>query len=332
MRGGDGTAGADLPERCRVVQGHAHGARRAGGDGDGCDHGDATHPPSIPPSSTPRVRTGGYAARISAADLAASAEATAADPRARWYREVAMVALFYGLYTLVRDLNDSDSVAPALRHAHQMIGLERALHVFDEAWVQHLVVHDRPFMKFWDGYYGTVHFVAVIAVLVGLFARHPVHYRRWRNTLAATTLLGLIGFWVYPLMPPRLLPGLYGFTDTLRTVGGLWDFRSGAINAVSNQYAAMPSLHTAWSLWCALALWSCVPRARLRPLLLVYPAATIFCIVATANHYFADAAAGVVTLAAGYGVALLAERAVDRRRLQRAAQAALTAVSSHQRA
>ncbi|HET9692546.1 MAG TPA: phosphatase PAP2 family protein [Acidimicrobiales bacterium] len=242
------------------------------------------------------------------------------------------MVVFYGLYTVVRDLNDGDAVPPALHHAHQIIGLERALHVFDEAWVQHLVVHDRPFMRFWDGYYGTVHFVAVIVVLVGLFSRNPGHYRRWRNTLAATTLIGLLGFWRYPLLPPRLLASSYGFTDTLATIGGLWDFRSGAVDAVSNQYAAMPSLHTAWSLWCALALWSCVGRRRLRPLLLIYPAATVFCVVVTANHYFADAVAGAAVVGLGYLLSVLGEHLANRWRLHRAARAVLAGAPSRQSA
>jgi hypothetical protein len=241
----------------------------------------------------------------------------------RWWRELMIVAVFYGLYTLVRDLNGPGNETAALSHARLIIGWERHLGVFDEAAFQRLVVHDRSFMRFWDGYYGTVHFLAVIGVLLYLYNRRPEHYRLWRNALAVMTGVGLLCFFFFPLLPPRLLPSSYGFDDTLATIGGVWDFRSGAVNAVSDQFAAMPSLHTGWSLWCALALWSCVGRRRLRPLLLVYPAATIFCIVVTANHYFADAVGGLLSLGIGYAGARLLTAVGDRWRLRRAAREAL---------
>ena len=64
-------------------------------------------------------------------------------------------------------------------------------------------------------------------------------------------------------MPPRLLdtmPGAdYGFVDTLAKYPTFWTFNSGAMKKISNQYAAMPSVHCAWALWCACAL---VPRAE----------------------------------------------------------------------
>ena len=239
--------------------------------------------------------------------------------RSRWWVEVAIIAVFYGLYTLVRDINGDKPVSydRALTNAHRIISLERHLGVFSEASLQRLFLHDRDFMRFWDGFYGTVHFLAVAGVLLYLFFRRPGMYRLWRNTLAFTTGLALIGFFFVPLLPPRLLPASYGFDDTLRTIGGLWDFSSGAVDKVSNQFAAMPSLHTGWSLWCALAIGACIKPVWGRAALLVYPAATVFCIVITANHYFADAAGGVVTLAVGFGLAWLATRASERYRRHR---------------
>lgn len=242
-------------------------------------------------------------------------------------RELAIIAVFYGLYTLVRDLHGENptSVVRALTNARHVISLERHLGVFHEAAIQHLFIHDRKFMEFWDGYYGTIHFLAVIGVLVYLFLRHPQRYRLWRNALAATTGLALIGFAFFPLLPPRLLPASFGFTDSLRTIGGLWDFSSGAVDEVSNQFAAMPSLHTGWSLWCALALYPCVRSRWGRVALCAYPAATVFCIVVTGNHYFVDAAGGAVTLLAGYGVARMMASARVPRRLRPAREQPLAA-------
>jgi membrane-associated phospholipid phosphatase len=218
---------------------------------------------------------------------------------------VLIIAAFYGLYTLVRDLRGTKpvSAAQARTNAHRIIHLERWLGLFHESAVQHWFLSDTWLIKLCDDFYGTVHFVAPITVLVVLFFWFPERYRFWRNTLAVVTGLALLGFYFFPLMPPRLLPPGYQFEDTLRVVGGLWDFSSGPVDDVSNQYAAMPSLHTAWSAWCAFAVWGLIPRWWGRALVLILPAFTVFAIVVTANHYFADAIAGLLLLGVSYLVA-----------------------------
>ena len=69
---------------------------------------------------------------------------------------------------------------------------------------------------------------------------------------------------------------------------------------VTNQFAAMPSLHFTWATWCVVALRSVLRRRWTRGLIAAYPVATLFAVVVTANHYWLDAAAGVVLVAAGY--------------------------------
>jgi hypothetical protein len=225
--------------------------------------------------------------------------------RSHWWREVLIIAVFYFLYSAVRDIRGDKpvSIDQATTNAHRIIRLERFLGVFHEEQIQHFFIHSREFIRLCDDYYGTVHFVAVVAVLVILFFRFPNRYRVYRNTLALTTLLALIGFYFFPVLPPRLLPRPYTFVDTLNTIGGIWSFKSGAVNDVSNQYAAMPSLHTAWSTWCAMAMVPVVRRWWVKVLLVLYPMVTVFVIVVTANHYFADAAGGLLVLGVSYLVA-----------------------------
>ncbi len=227
--------------------------------------------------------------------------------RLHLWREVLVIGVFYGVYTAIRDVHGHHPVAvkDARDNALDIIHVERWLHVFQEQRIQAVFLHDRPLIGLMDDYYGTVHFVAVVAVLLVLFARFPDRYPLWRNTLALTTGLALIGFLLFPVMPPRLLPGSFHFVDTLQTVGGFWNFSSGPAATVSNQFAAMPSLHTAWSTWCALALMPTVRPRWGKIALLAYPLLTIFCIVVTGNHYFADAAGGLVTLGAAYAGARL---------------------------
>ena len=239
--------------------------------------------------------------------------------RSHWWREVAIIAAFYGLYTLVRDIRSTRPVSyvQAFTNAKRVIHWERVLGIFHEQQIQRWFLHDRSFIRIWDDYYGAAHFVVTIAVLLMLFFWFPLHYRLWRNTLALTNLIALIGFTAFPLLPPRLLPPSYHFVDTLQKFGGLWNFSSGPITQVSNQYAAMPSLHTAWALWCAVALFPVLRAWWARLLVLIYPLATIFCIVVTANHYFLDEVAGVMVLGVSYLLASRATLALDRRHNRR---------------
>ena len=237
--------------------------------------------------------------------------------RSHWWREVIIVAAFYGLYTLVRDLRGDKpvSVVQAFTNAKRVVHVERWFGLFHEAGVQHFFLADRWLLRISDDFYGTLHFIVTVFVLVLLFFRFPSRYRRWRNTLALTTGLALIGFYFFPLMPPRLLPAGYGFVDTLKVVGGLWDFSSGPVTDVSNQYAAMPSLHTAWATWSACALATIIRPWWGKVAVFAYPAFTVFAIVVTANHYFADAIAGLVLLGVSALIAQPLTLYLDRRAL-----------------
>jgi hypothetical protein len=232
--------------------------------------------------------------------VAAEVEAPA-HPPLRWWREVAFVLAFYGIYSVIRNQFGSASVHPseALHHAHEVIRIERTVGLFHEESIQQWFLGWRWFIQFWNLFYGTFHFVVTAGCIVWLFVRFPERYVRWRTTLAVTTGLALFGFALFPLLPPRLLPEHYGFVDTLRSYGGLWSFDSGAMSKISNQYAAMPSLHFAWSSWCAFVLVPTVKRTWVRVLAGIYPVLTLFAIVVTANHYWLDAAGGAVILALG---------------------------------
>jgi membrane-associated phospholipid phosphatase len=225
-------------------------------------------------------------------------------PRLRWWREVLYILAFYLVYSFIRNQFGSAAVPrhEALQNARLVIRVERDLRIFHEESIQRWFLDWHGFIQFWNVFYGTFHFVVTAGCIIWLFRRFPREYVGWRTTLACTTALALIGFSLFPLLPPRLLPGTFHFVDTLQAYGGLWSFDSGAMSKVSNQYAAMPSLHFGWSLWCACVI---VPRARrtwVKALAVVYPLCTLFAIVVTGNHYILDAAGGALVLAVGYAV------------------------------
>lgn len=250
-------------------------------------------------------------------------------PPVRIWREVVYIAVFYGLYSLIRNQFGSATVSAetAYRNALTIIDLERALGIFNEATIQGWFLDHSLFLRGVNIYYGSLHFVVPIGVLVFLALRHPAAYPLWRTTLLAGTGIALAGYALFPLMPPRLLcdcpygagpevatEGLPTFVDTLAVHGGLWSFDSGTMQAVSNQYAAMPSLHMGWAFWCAVALWPFLRHRWSKALAAAYPLFTLFTIVVTGNHFWLDAAGGVLVIALGYGVARVVQTLMQNRR------------------
>ena len=246
----------------------------------------------------------------------------------RWWKEVLYVLAFYLVYSAIRNTQGSAAVsaAHALHNAMNVIRIEKAVGIFHEEAVQNAAITvGRFFIEFWNIFYGTFHFIVTAFTLIYIFRRFPERYARWRNTLAFTTALALVGFALYPLMPPRLLDlhGLhYGFVDTLERFETVWSFDSGTMQRISNQYAAMPSLHFAWSMWCATALFPVLRHKGTKALAVLYPACTLFAIVVTANHYILDAAGGAVCLGIGWDIAGIFTRRWAKRPAQEAAAAA----------
>lgn len=109
-------------------------------------------------------------------------------------------------------------------------------------------------------------------------------------------MLALLGFAFCATAPPRFLAG-QGFIDTVVTHHTWGSWASGDVASLSSQYAAMPSVHIVWS---GLALVFLARRTWVRVLGACYPLATFTVILATANHFVADAAAGAATLAIGF--------------------------------
>jgi hypothetical protein len=181
----------------------------------------------------------------------------------------------------------------AAGHALSIVSAERALGLFRERAVQALFTPWDSVTDAFNTYYGGTHFLVPAAILIWLLLRHPERYARARTTLAVMTAVAFVCFWLYPVAPPRLLPASFGFVDTLRA-GGSGHLESSLINTAGDQYASMPSLHVAWAVWCALALYPMFRHWALRALVVAYPVMTTLVVVATGNHYFLDAAAGTL--------------------------------------
>jgi hypothetical protein len=221
--------------------------------------------------------------------------------RWHWLLDAAVLVLLYEAYSLIQGLVPAHrSVAEA--NAHRLLGLEQRLDLDPELWLNRFVAAHGWLAQACDYWYASLHFSVSMAVATWLLWRHPGQARRFLVPLYVTTALALLGFWLVPMAPPRLLTGA-GFVDTVirgHTWGG-WD--SGPVDAVANQYAALPSLHMAWALWCALAVARVSRRRWMRRVVWLYPAGTLFVILGTGNHWLLDAAGGALVLALGFAVA-----------------------------
>ncbi|MEI7033704.1 phosphatase PAP2 family protein [Streptomyces pratensis] len=217
--------------------------------------------------------------------------------------ELLLIRVVYSAYAQVR-LAATAGRPLAEEHGRQIHAIEQWLHIDIEHWVNHTVVRITWLSEFFDYYYLTFHFIVPLTILGVLYVRRPADYRWVRSSIGFATLLALVGFWLYPLAPPRLMPGL-GFIDT---VHGVQDFAKpdyGTLTTVTNQYAAMPSLHFGWSLWCGVVIVMLAPRMWMKALGLLHPLFTIAAIVATANHWVLDAVGGALVVALGFALTYL---------------------------
>ncbi|MGH9056645.1 MAG: phosphatase PAP2 family protein [Acidimicrobiales bacterium] len=163
---------------------------------------------------------------------------------------------------------------------------ERALHVPSEAWLQHLVLGHRHLVQLLNLYYVGVHVPALFGFLVWLFVRHRDRYKPIRTVIALVTGASLLVALV-TVAPPRLVPGL-GMLDTGRLFGPT--VYAGGVAPGIDQLSAMPSLHVAWAVLVGAGV-VLAGTSRWRWVFLAHPVITVFCVVATGNHYWADVAA-----------------------------------------
>ncbi|HET6816121.1 MAG TPA: phosphatase PAP2 family protein [Mycobacteriales bacterium] len=224
--------------------------------------------------------------------------------RRRGLRELLLVAIVYAVYDTSRFFVEGRQ-STAFAHAVGVLHIEDAMDLAWEQTVNNALAAHSFLAVSADYLYATLHYIVTPLVLVWLWRRHRSDYSRARTTLMVATILGLIGFTLLPVAPPRMLPG---FVDTMAKYSnfGWWSQDASAPRGVgryTNEFAAMPSLHVGWALWCG---WQLVRHGRRRMTQIagvVYPALMVVVVVGTGNHYLLDAVAGIaVVVLAGMAV------------------------------
>src|SRR3954453_5814578 len=138
--------------------------------------------------------------------------------RPRWWAELALVAAAYGLYSGTRMLMPHRTGA-ALERGAELLGLERAWHLAPEMALNAAVSSHHVLAIIFDYHYATLHYIVTPSVLVWMLVSHPGEYRHARRVLVAVTVPGLVGFWLAPVAPPRMLDA-HGFVDTMARFAG----------------------------------------------------------------------------------------------------------------
>lgn len=212
--------------------------------------------------------------------------------RPRLVPEVLLLVGLFLIYRLVR-LAITGHDALAIANAWHVWDFERMLRFPDERALQDWFLRWPALVRAANWYYVAVHFPATIAFLAWVWLRRqPPEYGWARRLIITLTGLALVLHIAMPLAPPRMLVSL-GFVDTMTVYGP--SAYSGGAATVSNQFAAMPSLHVGWALLIAVVVIR-TAESWLRWATIAHPILTTLVVVVTANHYWIDALVSALLL------------------------------------
>jgi hypothetical protein len=219
-------------------------------------------------------------------------------------RESGIVAALYALWQLAASATVMGP-SGAFDRARWIERIERDWHLPSELDAQHLITPHPALAQACNLYYATMHFAALGALLVWLFARHRDRYPAVRTTIVLLTAACLL-IQLVPVAPPRLLPDL-GYVDTAEQYG---QSVYGALQAIGpDQLSAMPSVHVGWAVLIGVVVVG-ISSSPWRWLVLIHPAITIFVVAATANHFWLDGIVAVALLGLSLGLQWAGKRAI----------------------
>jgi hypothetical protein len=211
---------------------------------------------------------------------------------------------FYFSYLGVRHLVDHDT-GKAVVNGLKVISLEQRLthHLF-ELTVERVADSSSLLLTATAWTYWNSEFTVIGLTLLWVYLRRHEDFSRFRNTILLANIIGLVGFVVMPTAPPWMFPHL-GFVDGV-------NHSSALLKTLGNPVAAMPSLHAADALIVGWFLFSTSRTVWAKTLWAIWPLWVWFCVVATANHYLLDVAAGIVVAVGALCAIALAPRVFAR--------------------
>ena len=211
-------------------------------------------------------------------------------------RQVLLFAAGYYAYSLVRGFADNPGAAQtAFDNARAVIDAEQALRVFVEPQIQAWAMSSGTLIDGLSWLYVNAQTSIVLGALAFIYLKRNDSFYFVRNMMLVAMAIALAGYVLYPTAPPRFFPE-WGFFDSVSDFAGV-EPDSATVDALFNPYAAIPSMHVAFALMIGGSLAKLVHRPVLRVLWWAYPVLVTFVIVATANHFLADALLGALVAA-----------------------------------
>lgn len=211
-----------------------------------------------------------------------------------WKDFALQLGIWFGFllgYQIVRGIADQDALQ-AFQNGRLIIDFESRIHALVEVDLQRVVLSGGDWMvQAVNWTYWNSQFTVVGIALLWVYFRRNDAFLRLRNMLLLANMIALVGFVLMPTAPPRFFPE-WGFVDTLAESSAL-NHGSGFVQLASNQFAAMPSIHSADALILGFTMAALVSSRWAKLLWTLWPSWVWFTVMATGNHYWLDVAAGI---------------------------------------
>jgi hypothetical protein len=201
--------------------------------------------------------------------------------------QVVLIGACFLVYFGVRGLTTGATVR-ADENARWLVDVERQLGLLWEEGSQGAIVgHDMLVtLANWVYIYGHLPLLAVTAAW--LFARRGERFLVLRNAIFISGAIGMVIFATFPVTPPRL--GILAVLDTVTDRSH--SYRALQPPALTNQYAAFPSLHFGWNLILGIVMVGVVRHTAAKIFWAATPVAMALAVVLTGNHFVIDVIAG----------------------------------------
>jgi PAP2 superfamily len=214
-------------------------------------------------------------------------------------REAVFVTTAILVYFGVRNVT-AGAPDKAFANAQRVLDAEQHLGLSWEHAMQGAIIGSHALVTFANWIYIWGHWPVILASAIALFALRREHYRILRTTIVLSGLVGFAFFALFPVAPPRLSdPGL---VDTISAFSN--SYRTLQPPGLTNQYAAMPSLHFGWNLAVGIALFTAFESRVVRAFAVTLPVLMALAVIMTANHFVLDVLAGGTLVLATYAIAL----------------------------
>jgi hypothetical protein len=206
-------------------------------------------------------------------------------------RQLSLFVVAELCYEAVRGVADGQREV-AIANGQHVINFERSTHTFFEPHLQD-IFSARWMIDFANFMYMNSHFVVTTAFLVWLYLFRNQNFYFVRNMFMVAMGLAVVGYALLPTAPPRMFDG---FTDTITQYAQV-NHDSGLVKLFINPYAAIPSMHVAFSTMIGVTGVLISRNKLIKALWAAYPFLVFWVVVVTANHFWVDGAFGMLVAA-----------------------------------